>query len=152
MTRREKAIEYFKMGYNCSQSVALAFKDVLDIDEKTLLRLSSSFGGGMGRMRETCGAVSGMLMVAGLLYGYDDPTSPELKNAHYAGVQEVARAFEDRHGSLVCRELLGLKVKHDTPEATPRTDDFYHKRPCIEIIGTAADIMERYIAEHEALH
>ena len=149
MTRREAAMENFMKGYNCSQAVVLAFADVLGMDEDALLRLSSSFGGGMGRLREVCGAVSGMLIVAGLLYGYSEPDSLEHKNEHYARVQQLALEFERRRGSVVCRELLGLDVKHDTPVATPRTAEFYDKRPCMEIIGEVAEILDEYISKHE---
>ncbi len=145
MTRKEIAMENFLKGYNCSQSIVLAFSDLLDIDEKTLSKISCSFGGGMGRLREVCGSVSGMFMVIGLLYGYDGPETGAVKNDHYARVQELAKAFEEKNGSIICRELLGLNVKHDTPEASPRTAEYYKKRPCKEIIGCAAEILDEYI-------
>lgn len=147
MTRREAAMANFMKGYNCSQSVALAFADMIDIDEATLSKLSSSFGGGMGRLREVCGSVSGMFMVAGLLYGYDGPETGQLKADHYARIQELARRFEEKHGSIVCRELLGLSVRHDVPVPEARTSEYYKKRPCPEIIGDAAEILEQFIAE-----
>lgn len=144
MTRREKAEALFMEGYNCSQAVVLAFTDMLPgIDEKSLARLASSFGGGMGRLREVCGAVSGMFIVAGLIYGYDGPETGEVKSEHYRRIQALAAEFEATHGSIVCREMLRLNVRHDTPEASPRTADFYQKRPCRELIGDAAEILER---------
>ena len=139
----------FKKGYNCSQSVVLAFEDMLPVEEKELLKLASSFGGGMGRLREVCGAVSGMFMVAGLLYGYDDPKAGTEKADHYARIQELAHEFEAKNGSIVCRELLGLNVKHDAPTPEARTDTYYKKRPCEELIGQAAEILEKYIEAHE---
>jgi len=148
MTRRELAMENFMKGYNCSQSIVLAFSDMLKIDETTLSRLSSSFGGGMGRLREVCGSVSGMFMVAGLLYGYDGPETGQVKADHYARIQELARRFEEKHGSIVCRELLGLSVRHDVPVPEARTTEYYKKRPCPEIIGDAAEILEDYISEN----
>ena len=148
MTRRELAMENFMKGYNCSQSIVLAFSDMLKIDETTLSRLSSSFGGGMGRLREVCGSVSGMFMVAGLLYGYDGPETGQVKADHYARIQELARRFEEKHGSIVCRELLGLSVRHDVPIPEARTAEYYKKRPCPEIIGDAAEILEQYINEN----
>ena len=148
MTRREAAMANFMKGYNCSQSIVLAFADVLDMDEKTLSKLSSSFGGGMGRLREVCGSVSGMFMVAGLLYGYDGPETGQVKADHYARIQELAHRFEEKNGSIVCRELLGLNVKHDAPVPEARTSEYYKKRPCPEIIGDAAEILEQYIKEN----
>ena len=147
MERRELAGEYFLQGYNCSQAVVLAFSDIIGINEKDALKLASSFGGGMGRLREVCGAVSGMFIVAGLLYGYDTPERGEIKAEHYRRIQELAKRFEDKYGSVICRELLGLNVKHDTPEPAPRTADFYKKRPCKEIIQTAAEILDNFICE-----
>lgn len=137
-----------KAGYNCSQSIVLAFKDLLPVDEDTVSRLASSFGGGMGRLREVCGSVSGMFMVIGLLYGYDGPETGKVKADHYARIQELARKFEEKHGSIVCREILGLNVRHDTPVPEERTDAYYMRRPCAEIIGDAAEILEQYILEN----
>lgn len=148
MTRREIAMANFMEGYNCSQSIVLAYADMLDIDKAILLRLSSSFGGGMGRLREVCGSVSGMFIVAGLLYGYDGPETGQIKADHYARIQELAHRFEEKHGSIVCRELLGLSVRHDVPVPEARTTEYYKKRPCPEIIGDAAEILEKYINEN----
>ena len=102
----QKAMNLFKEGYNCSQSVFLAFKDLYGIDRHTALKLSSSFGGGMGRLREVCGSVSGMFLTAGILYGYDSPKDRSSKTEHYKRIQELARSFEELNGSIVCRELL----------------------------------------------
>ena len=148
MTRREAAMENFKKGYNCSQSIVLAFEDLLPVDAVTMSKLASSFGGGMGRLREVCGSVSGMFMVAGLLYGYDGPETGQVKADHYARIQELAHRFEEKHGTIVCREMLGLTVKHDVPVPEARTDAYYKKRPCGEIIGDAAEILEEYIKEN----
>ena len=147
MDRRELAGENFLKGYNCSQAVAAAFADLVDIDEKSLLRLASSFGGGMGRLREVCGAVSGMFIVAGLIYGYDTPEKGEIKAEHYKKIQTLAEKFEEKYGSIVCRELLGLNVKHDLPTPEPRTAEFYKKRPCKEIIEDAAAILDGFIKD-----
>ncbi|SCY52540.1 C-GCAxxG-C-C family protein [Butyrivibrio sp. INlla14] len=148
MTRREKAMANFMQGYNCSQAITLAFADLVPMDESTLLKLASSFGGGMGRLREVCGSVSGMFMIAGLLYGYDGPETGEKKAVHYARIQELAKRFEEKHGTIVCREMLGLSVQHDAPTPEARTKEYYKKRPCAEIIGDAAEILEQYIAEN----
>lgn len=145
----QKAMKLFKEGYNCAQSVFLAFADKYPIEERLALKLSSSFGGGMGRLREVCGAVSGMFMVAGLLYGYDSPTADEEKKAHYERIQELAHAFSAENGSIVCRELLGLNIKEDVPTPEKRTESYYKKRPCVQLVGMAAAIMEKYIGDNK---
>lgn len=148
MTRRELAKENFMKGYNCSQALVLAFEDMVPIDRESLLKLASSFGGGMGRLREVCGSVSGMFMIAGLIYGYDGPETGQVKADHYARIQELARRFEETHGSIICREMLGLNVKHDAPTPEARTKEYYKKRPCPDIVGDAAEILEKYIEEN----
>ena len=148
MNRRELAKENFMNGYNCSQALVLAFEDMVPIDRESLLKLASSFGGGMGRLREVCGSVSGMFMIAGLIYGYDGPETGQVKADHYARIQELARRFEETHGSIVCREMLGLNVKHDAPTPEARTNEYYKKRPCPDIVGDAAEILEKYIEEN----
>lgn len=145
MMRKEKAMALFHEGYNCAQSVVLSFADVLELDEATLSRMSCSFGGGMGRLREVCGAVSGMFMVAGLLWGYEGPETGEVKAAHYARIQELAREFEACNGAIVCRELLGFSQKRDAPTPEQRTAAYYQKRPCAELVGSAAEILEHYL-------
>jgi len=118
------------------------------MEKDALARLTSSFGGGMGRLREVCGAVSGMFAAAGLLYGYDDPKASTEKADHYARLQAMAKEFEHENGSIVCRELLGLTVKHDAPTPEARTDAYYKKRPCKELVGCAAEILEKYVEEN----
>ena len=147
----QKAMNLFKEGYNCSQSVFLAFKDLYGIDRSTALKLSSSFGGGMGRLREVCGSVSGMFLTAGILYGYDSPKDRSSKTEHYKRIQELARSFEELNGSIVCRELLGLDQKKESYVPEERTKDYYKKRPCEQIVGCAAYIMEEYIRNHPVL-
>ena len=147
----QKAMNLFKEGYNCSQSVFLAFKDLYGIDRSTALKLSSSFGGGMGRLREVCGSVSGMFLTAGILYGYDSPKDRSSKTEHYKRIQELARSFEELNGSIVCRELLGLDQKKESYVPEERTKDYYRKRPCEQIVGCAAYIMEEYISNHPFL-
>jgi C_GCAxxG_C_C family probable redox protein len=144
----KKAMELFAEGYNCSQSVFLAFEDVCGLDRSTALKLSSSFGGGMGRLREVCGAVTGMFMVAGILYGYDDPKAQEEKADHYKRIQELAAAFSEENGTIICRDLLGLGEGKDHYVPEKRTEAYYAKRPCGQLVGIAAAIMEKYICEH----
>lgn len=141
--RTEIAEKLFKDGYNCSQAVVGAFGDVLLIDFNTLMRLASSFGGGMGRLREVCGAVTGMFMVCGLLKGYCDPENNEDKKAHYENIQKLAKKFEDENHSIICRELLGISVKKEAPTPEKRTDEYYKKRPCVEMVKSAVRILEK---------
>ena len=128
--REELARQAFKEGYNCSQAMVAAFSDLMEMDKKTALRLASSFGGGMGRMREVCGAVTGMFMVVGILYGYDDAKDYEGKKDTYALVQELANQFKAETGSIICRELLGLDGKDNSPVPSKRTEEYYKKRTC----------------------
>ena len=146
MDHSYEAVELFVKGYSCSQAVAMAFCDVTGLDEKLTARMASSFGGGMGRMREVCGAVSGMLMVAGLLYGYDDAADTAGKRELYAQVQNMAGQFRTEMGSIICRDLL--KNPPSDPNPTPRTAEFYKNRPCARMVETAARIMEDFIREH----
>lgn len=144
--RVKKAVELFKSGYNCSQSVVAAFADLYDLDEKTALRLSASFGGGIGRMRQTCGAACGMFLLAGLESGSPDAEDREGKAHNYAVVQQLAARFKEENGSLICSELLGLPGSTpvvSTPEA--RTAEYYKKRPCAMMVETAARIFADYL-------
>ena len=145
MTRKEKAMALFREGYNCAQSVGLAFSDLTDVDEAVLSRMSCSFGGGMGRLREVCGAVSGMSMVAGLLRGYEGAETGSVKAEHYTLVQGLAKEFEAQNGAIVCRELLNLRQKRDDPTPAERTVQYYQSRPCAELVGSAAEILARYL-------
>lgn len=145
MTRGDIAKNLFLEGYNCSQAVAGAFSDILKIDKETLIKLSSSFGGGMGRLREVCGAVSGMFIVLGILEGYTDASDNTHKKEHYENIQKLAEEFRKENGAIVCRELLGLTVKKDDPTPEKRNGEYYKKRPCAELVKSAADILEKYL-------
>jgi len=143
MNKRELAEKYFKEGYNCAQSVALAFVEETGLEKDVLLKLASPFGGGMGRMREVCGAVSGMLIVFGCKFGYSDLKNDQVKMQTYAKVQALMGEFKAKNGSYVCRELLSLPGPEDpTPEK--RTEGYYKKRPCASLVGDAAQILEDY--------
>ncbi len=146
MSRADRAKQYFTEGYNCSQSVLLAFSDKCGIEKDTAALIASGFGGGMGRMREVCGAVSGTVMAASLLFGYDDPKAAAKKKALYKTIQELAEQFRKQNGSIICRELLGIDKKAPTP-FTPeeRTNEYYKKRPCAMLVYDAAKILEEYI-------
>ena len=212
MTRAEKAKEYFESGYNCSQSVAMAFADVMGMDVQMVAKLASGLGGGVGRLREVCGAVTGMTLAAGMLYGFDEPDRPEIKtemhlsgesekndqatvetgckknihtssdvgqektnyatgetdqgkkkqasegakeerglSAHekkaalYALVQKLAGEFKETNGSIICRELLAGINSDTNPVPEARTANYYAKRPCAELVYTAAEILDAEI-------
>ena len=146
MHRGTLAAELFLQGYICAQAVVLAFRDVTGLEDKMAARMSSAFGGGMGRMREVCGAVSGMVLVAGLLYGYDETGNDPKKKELYTLVQDAAAQFRTETGSIICREIL--KNPPSDPNPTPRTAEFYRKRPCTRMVKLAADILSRYVDEH----
>ena len=144
--RIERAVELFKNGYNCSQSVVAAFADMYGFTEEQALRMSASFGGGIGRMRETCGAACGMSILAGLAKGSVVAGDHAGKPPNYALVQELAAEFRKRNGSLICAELLGLKPQTpvvSTPEE--RTEQYYAKRPCVKMVEEAACIWAEYL-------
>ena len=143
MDRISLAEKLFKDGCNCSQAVVGAFSDILPFDYEILMKLSSPFGGGMGRLREVCGAVSGMFMVLGFIKGYGSGPDNEEKKEVYALVQKLAKEFEDENSSIICRELLGLSVKKDNPTPEERTKEYYQKRPCIEMVKSAVRILEK---------
>lgn len=145
MDYRKKAENLFKEGYSCAQSVFCAFSDELGIDFETALKLSSSFGGGMGRLREVCGAVSAMFMIVGLKYGYTSPTDKTAKTEHYERIQNLAQEFKNKNKTIICRELLGLDVQTDSPVPQDRTESYYQTRPCEMLVGDAAEIIARYI-------
>ncbi len=139
--RAERAKELFHQGFNCSQSVFAACADIYGIhDEALALRLSASFGGGIGRMRLTCGAACGMFLLAGMENGSFTPHDAEGKKQNYALVQELAAQFKAENGSLICSELLGIAPKPQEPTPEARTEAYYHKRPCAEMVGNAVRI------------
>ena len=137
-----KAANNFRNGYNCVQSVLLAFADKVGLKDEEALRLASSFGGGMGRLREVCGAVSAMFMIAGFLKGYTEPNNDIVKANHYKLIQDLATEFKSKHGTIICRELLGLDGTEFSPVPSVRTDEYYKERPCEAFIRCAAMIVE----------
>ena len=155
MTRKEKAMQSFLDGYNCSQCMILAFEDVIktnsDIDIEMALKIASPFGGGMGRLREVCGSVSGMFMILGYVKGYIEPGDYEGKKELYGHIQELAKRYETANGSIICRELLGLDAKRQDAVPEKRTEEYYKNRPCAEKIGSAAEILEGYLKELKVL-
>ncbi len=152
MSRAERAKENFLKGYACSQAVAFAFADVMGLEEDVLLKITLPFGGGFSRLRLTCGAVSGMATVVGMVFAKAE-VSPENKKETYAIVQELARRFQEAQGSLICAELLrksNVKVEIGG-EAEPRTPEYYKKRACGDIVACAAQIVEDYLKERGIL-
>ena len=139
--RVERAKELFHQGFNCSQAVFAACADIYGIEDEALaLRLAASFGGGIGRMRQTCGAACGMFLLAGLQNGSAIPGDAEGKKNNYTLVQDLAAKFKDENGSLICAELLGIAPKPQTPTPEARTEAYYQKRPCVEMVATAVRI------------
>ena len=147
MTHSELAKKNFESGCNCAQAVLLAFSDRTGLDEATAMKLSASFGGGMGKLREVCGAVSGMFMAAGMIYADDHIPTQEAKAAHYEKIRTLAARFKEENGSYICRELLeGVPVSKDAaPEE--RTEQYYKKRPCGELCAMAAQILDEFLAQ-----
>ena len=155
--RVAKARRLFKEGgYNCCQAVVLAYNDLFDIDDRTAAAISSGFGGGMGRMREVCGSVSGMVVLAGLLSPADDPSDKDGRTRNYALVQDLAGEFRNINGTIICRELLGMAPMGssspspaESPEPSDRTPDYYKKRPCEELVGISARIIGQKLLDNK---
>lgn len=148
MDRIQKAKDLFEQGCNCSQAVICAYSDLFGMDEATAMRVSEGFGGGMGRMRLTCGAVSGMFMLAGLKYGKGIPNDLETRTKVYDTVQKMAKEFEAMNGTIVCGDLLGINKPKDTGAVpTERNSEFYKKRPCVGCVEDCAKIVEKYLID-----
>lgn len=145
MKKSDIAVENFKQGYNCAQSVFLAYAEDLGFDKEMALKISSSFGAGMGRLREVCGAVSSMFAIAGLKNGYSSPNDDDAKAKHYAFIQSLSNRFKQEHATIICRELLGLPDGADEPTPSKRTQEYYQERPCENFIRTASNIIENEI-------
>ena len=153
--RVERAMALFRQGFNCSQSVFASVADLYGIeDEAFALRLSASFGGGIGRMRQTCGAACGMFLLAGLENGSTTAGDAEGKKQNYSLVQQLAQQFKAEHGSLICAELLGLAPRRQPasdPTPAPRTEEYYKKRPCVEMVGNAVRIYLKTLNQQQEL-
>ena len=146
MNRIEKAKELFTNGYNCSQAVVGAYCDLFGMDFETAMKVSEGFGGGMGRMRLTCGAVTGMFMLVGLKNSKAQAKDLETRTEVYSTVQKMAKEFEEMNGSIVCGDLLGInKPKDDGAVPTKRDDNFYKKRPCVGCVEDCAMLVEKYL-------
>lgn len=152
MSKGDIAKQNFMNGYNCSQAVLLAFCEDFGLEKETALKVSEPFGGGMGRMREVCGTVTGMFMVIGLAMGNDNSKDNTTKKNVYKSVQELAAKFKEDNGSIICRELLGLqKANKESYVPSERTTEYYKKRPCPELCKYAADILEEYLKKENLI-
>ncbi len=150
MGKSEEAKALFQSGANCAQAVLGAFHKECGLDYEAALRISSGFGGGMGCLREVCGAVTGMFMAASLKCGYSDLKDKKRKDAHYALIQKLAERFKSETGSIICRELLNLPERQsEAPVSGERTKDYYRKRPCAEMVAIAAEILDGAMKEQE---
>ncbi len=136
--RAEQAVTYFKSGYNCAQAVYLAYADFFGMEPKTAAIIAAPLGAGIGRMREVCGTVSGAALIAGLAIPCDNPSDMAAKTRCYALVQQVAERFREANGSIICRELLGIAPIKESPVPSPRTEAYYKKRPCVELVRMSA--------------
>ena len=147
MTKGEKAKELFLNGHNCAQAVLCAYANELGLSEQQAIAMSACFGGGLGRQREVCGAVSGMCMVFSLKHAPKDPKDHVAKAAFYTHIQELCKRFKQENGSIICRELLGLSAGPSSPTPEPRTAQYYAHRACADKVKSAADILEKYLQE-----
>ncbi|MDD4922274.1 MAG: C-GCAxxG-C-C family protein [Bacteroidales bacterium] len=147
--RREQAVENFKEGYNCAQSVAMAYADLYSVEMETVKQLSAPFGAGMGRLREVCGAATGAFLILGMEHPASDPNDKDIKAANYAAVQRVALQFKDRMGSYICADLLKIGRHPESPNPEDRSSEYYSKRPCAYCVAVAAEILGKELTEHK---
>ncbi len=146
--RVARAKELFNSGYNCCQAVVMAYADIIELEPTLAATIAAPFGGGMGRLREVCGAVSGMTMIAGFLSPCPTNSDAIAKKENYTLVQHFAEAFREQNGAIVCRTLLGLDRTKDDPTPSARTAEYYRKRPCAELVADAARIIAEYLLEN----
>lgn len=147
MTKGETAKQYFLNGYTCAQAVMAAFCGDFGINPDVALKIASGFGGGIGRLREVCGAFSGAVMVLNLACGFSTPETGKKKRELYAHIQQLAKLFSADNGSIICHELLGLKKGASAPAPDARTNEYYATRPCAELVEYAANLVEQYLVE-----
>lgn len=144
-SRVSLAVQNFRSGFNCAQSLFAAYAELFGIDRETALRMTSSMGAGIGRMREVCGAVSSMSLLLGLAEGNADPEDEEAKARIYARTRELADSFRAQNGSIICRELLGMEGREQSAAPSARTPQYYATRPCAGLIASAAQILEHHL-------
>ena len=146
-SRVEQAVATFESGYTCAQSVFATYADLFGMERETALKLASPMGGGIGRMREVCGVVSAMALLAGLKKGNTDPANEEGKEQIYLLTRQMAEKFKEKHGTIICRELLGIQGMEESAKPSLRTEEYYSKRPCSRLVATAAGIIEEMLLE-----
>lgn len=146
-SRVEEAVRTFESGYTCAQSVFVIYADLFGLDRETALKLTSPMGGGIGRMREVCGAVSSMALLAGLKEGNTDPDNEQGKERIYLLTRQLADQFKERHGTIICRELLRMEGMEESAKPSERTEEYYRTRPCSRLVATAAKIIEEILLE-----
>lgn len=148
-SRVEEVVKTFESGYTCAQAVFATYADLFGMDRETALRLSSPMGGGIGRMREVCGAVSSMALLAGLKQGNTDPSNEEGKESIYLLTRQLAQRFREKHGTIICRELLGIQGMEESARPSARTKEYYSKRPCSRLVATAGEIIEEMLLKEQ---
>jgi C_GCAxxG_C_C family probable redox protein len=144
-SRVEQAVATFESGYTCAQSVFATYADLFGMEKEMALKLASPMGGGIGRMREVCGVVSAMALLAGLKKGNTDPANEEGKEQIYLLTRQMAEKFKEKHGTIICRELLGIQGMEESAKPSLRTEEYYSKRPCSRLVATAAGIIEEML-------
>lgn len=147
MEHRLIAEELFVKGYNCAQAVFVAYCDEMKLDKETALKLASSFGAGMGKLREVCGAVTGAFAVAGVLWGYSDVTDDKAKAEHYALIRRIGEEFKEKYGTYICNNLLQGLANINSKDPHPRNEEYYKVRPCVRFVSAACDILDKILAE-----
>lgn len=146
-SRVEDAVALFKQGYNCSQAVFATYADLFGMEKDVALKLTSTMGAGIGRMREVCGTVSGMALLLGLKEGNSNPDDEAAKTHAYSIVREISDEFAKENGSIICKELLGILSREKSAEPSKRTDEYYQVRPCVKFVRSAAELIESRLFE-----
>ncbi len=148
-SRVEQAVQTFESGYGCAQSVFATYADLFGIDRETALKLASPMGGGIGRMREVCGTVSAMALLAGLKEGNIDPSDEEGRERIYLLVRKMSDSFREENGTIICRELLGLEEREQSAKPGKRTEEYYASRPCSRLVRCAAKLVEEMLLSED---
>ena len=149
ISRIKQAVATFESGYTCAQSVFATYADLFGLDRETALKLASPMGGGVGRMREICGVVSAMVLLAGLKEGNTDPENEEGKERIYLLTRQMADRFKEKNGTIICRELLGIEGREESAKPSARTKEYYASRPCSRLVAYASGIIEEVLLADE---
>ena len=149
VSRIKQAVETFESGYTCAQSVFATYADLFGLNRETALKLASPMGAGVGRMREICGVVSAMALLAGLKEGNTDPENEEGKERIYLLTRQMADRFKEKNGTIICRELLGIEGREESAKPSARTKEYYASRPCSRLVADASGIIEEVLLADE---